>query len=111
MVQDGATAGGGAPPLPGTPSANGRVGVGDGGAAAGATLCGGAGDAEVEADVSVQRALIAGNAEAAVDACFASGRMADALVIANVFSRCGERRSMSGAGRACRPPLLPWHMH
>lgn len=44
----------------------------------------------------VQRALVAGNYELAVEACFKANRLADALLIANIFNRCvGECESTS----------------
>ncbi|KAG1669386.1 hypothetical protein FOA52_004037 [Chlamydomonas sp. UWO 241] len=64
-------------------------------------------DGSTEAEADVQRAMVAGNYEAAVDACFTAGRLADALLIANVFNSSDlYKRTMARYMARCPKPFM-----
>lgn len=56
-------------------------------------------DGSLEHEDEIQRAMIAGNYEAAVESCFKANRLADALLIANIFNRQVEGGQAEGRRR------------
>eukprot|EP00798_Chlamydomonas_sp_ICE-L_P021383 gene21383-28331_t len=63
-------------------------------------------DASTEKEEDIQRALMAGNFELAVETCFKAGRLADALLIANCFNAELFQKSMQRYMRKCPKPYM-----
>eukprot|EP00798_Chlamydomonas_sp_ICE-L_P017883 gene17883-24274_t len=63
-------------------------------------------DASIVNEEEIQRALIAGNYEVAVDSCFKAGRLADALLIANIFNGELFKKTMNRYMKKCPKPYM-----
>ncbi|GFH27783.1 WD_REPEATS_REGION domain-containing protein, partial [Haematococcus lacustris] len=64
-------------------------------------------DMSMEMEDEIQRALIAGNYETAVESCFKANRLADALLIANIFNSSDlYKRTMHRYMKRCPKPFM-----
>ncbi|GFH08887.1 WD_REPEATS_REGION domain-containing protein, partial [Haematococcus lacustris] len=64
-------------------------------------------DVSMEMEDEIQRALIAGNYETAVESCFKANRLADALLIANIFNSSDlYKRTMHRYMKRCPKPFM-----